>query len=94
MKWPWSKRGITLEELRDELADEIAKLRNVMEAAIKRYTCIICNAEFARLPGQSDKRCSHCQALIKETTAISSGNSGHRGPGHNTRGIHKTFGGK
>ena len=92
MDWPWSKAKVTLDDVRDEikaLRENIEKLTEVTSSLVKRYKCIICGSEFARLPHQSDKRCPHCQAQIKEISGINSGNSGHRGPGHNTRGIHK-----
>lgn len=96
--WFKSKPTLTREELdlamtemREHLDRQIAELKNTVEAAIKSYQCVICLEWFARLPHQSEKRCPACQLEIKRTGSSGSGqgNSGHRGPGHATRGIHK-----
>jgi hypothetical protein len=96
----WSKKAqpsgpSTLEQVLDELASmrrAIEALTNTVNSSIKRYKCVICNSEFARLPNQSEKRCSHCQAQIKEIAGLTNGNAAHRPAGHNTRGPHKKFG--
>src|SRR5258708_4422639 len=95
MNWPWSKIKVTLSNVCAEiqaLRECVDRLANITHSLVKRYQCIICGSEFARLPHQSDKRCPHCQAQIKEVSGINSGNSNHRGAGHNTRGMHKKFG--
>jgi len=95
----WFKRErLTYDQLdyalslaRQDFAKQIAELKNTVEAAVKTYKCVICKEDFARLSHQSDKRCPACQREIKAIKApsLSQGNSGHRGPGHDTRGIHK-----
>jgi hypothetical protein len=91
----WLKRErLTVEQLNAALLlvrRDFADLKNAVEAAVKTYKCIICKEDFARLPYQSDKRCPACQREIKSTSApaVAQGNIGHRGAGHNTRGIHK-----
>jgi len=72
----------------------MGELRDAAYASLKKYKCIICSSEFARLPGQSEKRCPACQREIKNVSApsLSNSNGGHRGAGHDTRGIHKKVG--
>jgi len=73
---------------------KLTRLQQTLDALLKKYKCIICGKEFARLPHESDKRCPACQSQIKaiSSPSLSNGNSGHRGAGHNTRGIHKKAG--
>lgn len=78
-----------LTEMKNAQTKFFTNLANLVSSAIKKYICIICGSEYARLPGQSEKRCPACQRDIKEVSGLSNGNSTHRSNGHNTRGIHK-----
>jgi hypothetical protein len=83
---------LRLAEIQDAQSKFFANLANLVSSAIKKYICIICGSEYARLPGQSEKRCPACQKSIKEVSGLSAGNATHRSNGHNTRGIHKKTG--
>ena len=83
---------LRMTEMQEAQAKFFANLANLVSSAIKKYVCIICGSEYARLPGQSEKRCPACQKSIKEVSGLSNGNAMHRSNGHNTRGIHKKTG--
>ena len=76
-------------DFQQKVEKRLSELQDIAESAVHVYKCIICEEDFAKLPGQSPKRCSHCQTLIKEASGISQGNSGHRPSGHTTRNEHK-----
>lgn len=78
-----------LTEIQEAQSKFCTNLANLVSCAIKKYVCIICGDGYARLPGQSEKRCPACQKSIKEMSSLSNGNAAHRSNGHNTRGIHK-----
>jgi predicted Zn-ribbon and HTH transcriptional regulator len=104
MKWWFERERVTNAQILSlcslitthvqAIEQKMAILQNTVDSLLKVYKCIICGNQFARLPMQSDKRCPACQRDIKETAASSmaQGNGGHRGAGHNTRGIHKKVG--
>lgn len=83
---------VQVEELRSKQAQQAKDLEEfarLINAKVHKYECIICDEEFAALPGESPKRCRACVREIKEASGLSNGNGQHRQPGHNTRGLHK-----
>lgn len=89
------ERLLGLEAIRAEiqgLRSEVNRLVNLCDSRLRICRCVICNQDFARLPQQSDKRCMACMERIKEARGLGANNRGHRGAGHDTRGIHKLTG--
>jgi hypothetical protein len=83
---------VQVEELRSKQAQqerELVEFAKLINSKIHKYECIICDEEFAALPGQSPKRCGACMREIRETSGLSNGNGQHRQAGHSTRGVHK-----
>lgn len=78
-----------LRQKQEAQASELATLSQLVTCKIHKYECVICREEFARLPHQSNRRCSACMREIQETAGISNGNGQHRQAGHSTRNQHK-----
>ncbi len=57
-----------LTEIQDAQSKFFANLANLVSSAIKKYVCIICGAEYARLPAQSEKRIAKTLVIFESVS--------------------------